>query len=423
MAAISIFCVLLALLLFSMPEIHATTVEVTVAVRPVTVGGALAIKCEIWDIDDDHIVKLFHVTKTRIEELTTGMNIIMTSPFGQRIFLARRRTPGGTTVFFATIVDISLLDKGEYLCRVYTASRRDYVKVAEDAVDVEIYFLPDRIYPQCQSTPDITENMDENVQLKLTCLSANGSPAVSLRWINNLNQELFSRSVSQDDTVSTEFNMRTSASLHDTIFICEMTSAGFTDFTRSCQIGPITIKTNTNSQKTATVNPNIPIAPTQKTKDKTLISSECSAKCPSDDKYTILYLSVATIGASMLTIIFLITTIVMCFKYHNASSDARNVQKNITICDGSEPVYVSLQRRPEPAIPDRRSVYKELDRSSLYSAPERRSLKKEPETYRESDTSSTTYMSVEDPNNPGSKVLMPKEVFEEFYNSLTLKKV
>ena len=31
-------------------------------------------------------------------------------------------------------------------------------------------------------------------------------------------------------------------------------------------------------------------------------------------------------------------------------------------------------------------------------------------------------MSVDDPNNPGDKVTMPKEVFDEFYRSLTLKK-
>ena len=30
-------------------------------------------------------------------------------------------------------------------------------------------------------------------------------------------------------------------------------------------------------------------------------------------------------------------------------------------------------------------------------------------------------MSVEDPNNPGNKVLMPKEVFEDFYISLSFE--
>ena len=31
-------------------------------------------------------------------------------------------------------------------------------------------------------------------------------------------------------------------------------------------------------------------------------------------------------------------------------------------------------------------------------------------------------MTIEDPNNPGNKVIMPKEVFDELYRSLSLKK-
>ena len=69
--------------------------------------------------------------------------------------------------------------------------------------------------------------------------------------------------------------------------------------------------------------------------------------------------------------------------------------------DGSEPVYVAVQARPELAQPP---AY--FDRRPLYKEPE----------------GSSGYMSVEDPNNPGNKILMPKEVFEEFYNSLSLKK-
>ena len=255
------------------------------------------------------------------------------------------------------------------------------------------------------------------MQLELKCLSSEGAPAVDLRWIDNSNEELFSRSVNQDNTVSAEITLPTSASRDDgRIFICKMTSSGFPHFKRTCRIGPITIKRRTNLETTAVVKPNMPIAPTLSTEHKTLISHDCNSNCSSDDRYLILYLSVATIGASMLAIVFFIVTIVMCFKYNNASNDVRNAQRNITSCDGSEPVYVSLQRCQEPAIPERGSLYSAPDRSSIYKESERRSVYKEPEK-------SSTYMSVEDPNNPGSKVLMPKEVFEEFYNSLTLKKI
>ena len=102
----------------------------------------------------------------------------------------------------------------------------------------------------------------------------------------------------------------------------------------------------------------------------------------------------ATVGAVMLAIVFLSTTIIMCFKYHNASNETKNTPRNIASCEGSEPVYVSLRRRPEHLNSERRSIYMESDRSSSYSAPERRSLYEEAEVYKKSDTSSTTCMSV-----------------------------
>ena len=420
MATHSIFCTLLVLL-FLMLDTHATTVEVTVPVQPVTVGGVLAIQCQVQDMENDHEIRMYRDTKSHTEQLTSGP-VYRESSLGQRIFVAKRNMPGKLTVFFATIVDVSLLDQGEYFCKVYTLSGTDHIKVTEGSINVDVYFLPNSIYPQCQSAPAMVVNMVENVPLKLTCISAKGNPAVELRWIDNQNQEISSQNMIEDNTVSAEIILRTSTH-YGSMFICEMTCTGFPDFKRTCRIGPVTIKINKTPGNTAVIQPNIPVGPSETNNQKTLMSNECTADCSSEEEYTILYLSMATVSTAMLTIVFLITTIIMCFKYYNASNEVRNTQRNITSCDGSEPVYVSLQRRPKHVIPERRSTYKEPDRSSLYSAPERRSVYKEPEIYKGSDTSSTTYMSVEDPNNPGSKVLMPKEVFEEFYNSLTVKKV
>ena len=111
--------------------------------------------------------------------------------------------------------------------------------------------------------------------------------------------------------------------------------------------------------------------------------------CPSEDEDIVLYLTISTIGASILGILFLTTTIIFCYKYHSISIETSEARRTVSVNDGSEPVYVSLQRRQD------------YDRNSICS----------------------TYMTVEDPNNPGSKVLMPKEVFEEFYRILTIKRV
>ena len=415
MATLGTLYALVVLYPFLFSKTMATTVEVTVPVHPVKVGGILPIQCQIWNMEDGYTVRMFRVINGQTDHLTTEM-IYFPSPLEQRVFVTKRSMPGGILVYFMTIIDASYDDQGEYLCKVYRLSGGDYIKVTEGSTDVEIYFLPNSMYPHCQSEPAVTENMKENVQLKLKCISSNGAPTVELRWIDNSNQEISSRNNIKDGTVSSEITLTTSTYLHSTLFVCEMTSPGFQNFKRTCKIGPITIKRN--AENTAMTQPIIPIATDQTAKDKIIISNECNTECSSDNKYMILYLSIATVVATMLCIVFLTTTIIWCYKYHNISSEISDTPKrNITTCDGSEPVYVSLQRRPEPVIPERRSIYKEPDRSSLYSAPERKSL------YKESDTSSTTYMSVEDPNNPGSKVLMPKEVFEEFYNSLRLKEV
>ena len=402
------FFVLLGInLLFSHSDSKSPTVEVNVPVYPITVGGILAIKCQIWNMENDHTVEMFRVINGRTEKLTSGLRYLSSS-LEHRVFVTKRTVPGGIMAYFMTILDVSMLDHGEYLCKVYELTGGDSVKVAEGSTDVEVYYFPNSIYPQCQSIPAVTENLNENINLKLTCISEKGSPTVTLRWIDNSNQEIVSRSEVQDGTVSSEIAQRASGRLHGKVFNCEMTSSGFQDFKRTCQIGPITIKKSAVIDHVKDTPVLTPMVTVQTIKHKAILSNDCAHECPSDDKYTILYLSMATVGAGMLSIVFLIATIIMCCKYHNISSEVRDVtHRNITTTDGSEPVYVSLQRRPEPAIPDMRSVYREPDRGSIYKEPDK----------------SSTYMSVEDPNNPGSKVLMPKEVFEEFYNSLSLRKV
>ena len=350
MATVVVLCVLVTIASL-LTEIRATTVEVSVPVHPIAVGGILPIQCKIWNKEDGHKMKIFRVINGQTEELTSGLTYFPSS-LGQRVFICNRSMPGGIQVYFMTILDVSMVDQAEYLCTVFALNRGKHDTVAEDSVDVEIYFLPDSIYPMCESTPALTANMNEGVELTLRCISAKGAPAVALRWVNNRNQKISSRQQTLDDTVSSEISSITSLNTHNTVFICEMTSPGFTDFIRTCRIGPITIKKSTQ----ATI-PEIrkPIFPTQITKHKTFISNDCSSECSEENKYTILYLSVATVGSAMLCIVFLITTIVMCIKYHNISGEVRETRmRNITSTDGSEPVYVSLQARPELVVPEKK---------------------------------------------------------------------
>ena len=259
MAAVVVLCMFLTVAPF-LHKTASTTVEVTVPVYPVSVGGVLAIQCEIQDVQENHKMKMFRVINDQIEELTSDLRY-MSDVLEQRYFVTKRTIPGRKMVYFMTIVDMSTLDAGEYLCRVYIASGRDFIKVAEGSTDVEIYFLPNNIYPQCQSAPAVTDDMDEDIQLKMTCISAEGAPAINLRWIDNLNQEISSRDKTVDDTVTSEINLRTSMLLDGTVFTCEMRSPGFPDIVRTCQVGPITITKSIRTEKTVISKP---IVPTQR---------------------------------------------------------------------------------------------------------------------------------------------------------------
>lgn len=382
-AAIGVLCLML-IFASSLSKIEAATVRVTIPIQPVTVGGVLPIQCDIQDYENHHKMKMFRVINDQTEELTSDARY-MSDVLGQRYFVTRKQMANRNMIYFMSIVDASVLDEGEYLCKVYTLTGGDYIKIAEGSIDAKLYFLPNIVYPQCTSTTSITRNMQENVPFDLKCISSIGSPAVNLQWINSLNQEsIRSRDTTTDDTVTSEINLMTSLSLDGSVFICEMTSDGFSDVKRTCQIGPITIEKPVTQISTDIQNP---IMPTQSDNNQVLITGPpCIEECPNNE-YMIVYLSMATICASILCLVFLITTIIMCCKYQNKSDEIRNAERrHVTTCDGSEPVYVSLQARPDPgqlpAYFDRRPLYKETDRS-------------------------TGYMSVEDPNNPGNKILMP----------------
>ena len=366
------------LMLQSWIETKATTVEVTVPVYPVKVGGILAFQCQITDMDSRHIVKIQRVINGQAEEITSDLKYLSTV-LDQRVFVTKRTMTGRTHVYFMTIVDLTVLDTGTYYCKVYDFPSGEYIKIADDSIYVDVYYLPDSIYPQCQSTPEDTINLDANANLRLMCISSKGIPTVTLQWKTYENIDLFPTKKDQDGTISVEINLRATTLYDGVVFICEMINPGLPDFIRTCQVGPVTIR---KTQDVAIVIP--PMVTTRPIQHNAMITTVCNIDCPSEDKYMVLYLSVATIAASMLCLVFLTTTIIWCCKYNRASAEARRVQKNIA-GDGSEPVYVSLQTRPDN------------DQNAMI-------------------------MSVDDPNNPGNKVTMPKEVFDEFYRSLTLKK-
>ena len=364
-----------------------TTVEVTSLSHPVTVGGILAISCEIWNMQEGYTVNIFREFDGNTEQITMDQTYAP-SLLMQRVFVSKRMSSDGSAVYFMTVVDVTAQDKGEYVCSVYSLKNKRLTEIATGALIIEIFDFPLNVNPICQYIPNAMQ-VNEGTELRFICTSEKSKPLVELRWSSN-NEDIPSvmDNVNNENTISSEITVVTKRSHNGATFVCTMTSSGFPERQRSCFIGPITIvNSHTKREHMIPRDQDVKVSPGRNSNQDydSLLSSECDSSCTSDDARTVIFLAAGTMGATILMVTFFITTIILCCKYCEASGEVKASKRSVPCGDGSEPVYVSLQRRPEP------------DRSSMY-------------------------MSVEDPNNPGSKVLMPREIVEEFYRSLSLKR-
>ena len=392
MASVSIIVVLITCMSACIDSTHAqrtdTEVEANLLFKPVTVGGLMSFQCQIWNMKEGYFVDIVRFYDGQIEKITSDKTYQVSS-LQHRVFLANRVFSDRTHVYVLTLVEFAYGDQGEYSCRVEQLSREGTRTIATGNINIEIHSFPNGIYPICNSEPELPITLYVGNRLVLSCASEKGVPTAELTWsCTHPSVRILSRNTSTDEMVSSEVTLVSDLSFHGVVFTCRLSSPEFPNRERLCHIGPITIHGIGNVD---IAQPVIPDAGRNHiVNQNTHGSSGCSSVCSSEDEYIVLYLTISTIGASVLCLLFLTTTIIFCHKYHSISLEATTpTRSTVPYSDGNDPVYVSLQRRQEN------------DRNSICS----------------------TYMTVEDPNNPGSKVLMPQEVYEEFYRTLTIKRV
>ena len=359
------------------------TVEVTTPINPVTVDGILAVQCQIWNIQNGDTVVLARTFEGGSEQISSGSRISESSA-EDRVYLSIRTIPGGSTIYFLTMLNMLSTDKGGFACTVNRMIGLRSTEVGYDSIDIQVYSFPDETQLSCASNPQ-NLMVGEGYMLDLTCSAYNNFPVVDLKWrLLSTYEYLPSSNSNEGDTVIANVYVKIDLTHDGATFRCEMTSEGFPDRMRSCTIGPISVKPSKS-----TVNHVFSLTTRTPREimhfDSTKPTGNCQNICPSSSD-TIFYLTVSTAATCLLTIVFIITTCIMCFKHHGVSSNVRQRQRHVPTPPSlaSDPVYVSLQRR---------------------------------------NTNERVYMTLEDPNNPEGKVLLPKEVFDEFYNrTLSLRK-
>ena len=157
-----------------------TRVKVTSVTKPVTIGGVIAIQCQIWNMQDDYMVDILRMVNGRPQVITSGDNY-MKSPVHSRVYLALRTASDGSNIFFVTMLDVTEQDGGEYICKADSIVGNDYI---QDSIEIEIYSFPDSGYPLCTSTPVYPVHIYERGTLSLECTAGQSAPMVDLRWRN-----------------------------------------------------------------------------------------------------------------------------------------------------------------------------------------------------------------------------------------------
>ena len=363
-----------------------TTVEVSSPLSTVEVGGILTVQCQIWNMETGYTVTIVHTLNERSERISTDKVVLPSTPQASRAFLAVRAFPDGSMVYFLTLLDAVPSDHGEYSCTISSWFGGSFSEIARNTMQIQVVSFPDNKQPICSSNPSKLI-LQEGAGLELVCVSDKTNPMVDLKWRSLTSYKIIpSFNSTRSKTVSFTLRIRAELDYDSEIFMCEMTSRAFPDLIRTCQIGPITV---VSSDETMNDNGNsgpkdhMPDTVNSLQTKAPILTSGCSEKCSSESQ-TVFYLTVTTATTCLLFIIFFISTMLMCCKYHGISSDTSRRQSFTGPTPVVDPVYVSLQRRRE---------------------------------------NERVYMTLEDPNNPEGKVLLPKEVFDEFYNrTLSLRK-
>ena len=386
MAAVALIAYLTAIVMLpSWCETAGVQVSISIPTDTVVVGGILAVQCQVWNIPDNHAVNIFRVSKGKPYQIVNDEEITRSSE-RLHMFLSKRTFPGGSIVYFLTVVGASNEDEGEYICKVV-----DFVTfsvITEDSVNVNIYSYPADRYPMCTSVPNQSVILRVHDSLTLKCTSENGVPSIQMKWINiKSSSDVLAETTTEDNLQRTEAYISIDETLQGAVFVCEISSTGFADWKRTCVVGPITVISNHLEEVNGfTTSNTVSKNSGAKNIDSNIGILQDSCYDCSDNDMLQLYLTATTIGMSFFTVIFLTSTMILCYKYHNISEAARRRPTSIVATNPPvEPIYVSLQRR---------------------LTPEQRE-----------------YMTLEDPNNPDSKIILPKETFDEYCRTMTLKRV
>ncbi len=306
--------------------VSCTTIVASSPVNPVEEGGILSLHCQIRDLSDDQEVKIIRVVGGRTQRLSADKDI--KSEAGDRFFLAIRQMNDGTTVYFLSIMDVAREDGGNYFCQVVREGALSVEVAAIDSVEIGIMHFPDETEPICESNRPTHIPIRAGTPMVFNCTSSKSNPPVDIRWSRTGTKTDVPKSISGTGTerLYSFIRFTPTVSDNDAIFLCQISSPYFPGKVQTCHVGPLKVLPNKNlldvPTTKSTVSPKREIQnrePSGQVPAVEAAATNCEAMCTTLST-PIIYWVVATIAASVLSLIFLVVGMVLLIKMCNLRS-------------------------------------------------------------------------------------------------------
>ena len=311
-----VVCALTVLLSYiALASSSETRLSATSPLNPVEEGGILSLHCQVWALQGLHEVTITRKVDRFVDRLSMDDIVLAES---DNIFLAVRQLNDGSSVYFLTIMDAAINDKGTYTCKI--VNKEDNSIVSSESVEFGITHFPGDSDPIC--SPNEPLSVMEGDEIELMCSSQKANPAVLFSWIRS-GKELNAMETEEiDGRLYSTLRYRPSLKDEGVIFQCKITSPAFPQSVQTCHIGPLRVQRNPNSVVTDAVAivtprndiatlPNGMLSPNDHT---TWSASECRKHCSSST--SILYWIITTVVAGIIALIFFIMGLVLLIRYH-----------------------------------------------------------------------------------------------------------
>ena len=372
-----VFFILLAT--FTLCRCKEPMVTLTTPVVHADEGGIFSIHCQIWNLESDvHAVEIVRTFdgesdngRGRSERLSADEDV--PSKVDDRFFLAVRKLPDGSVVYFMSLINVRRDDEAAYSCKVRSVD--PIMEIAGDTVHLDVTYFPAKTEPICSSSVSANGNLEviEGEDISFDCNTDSGRPEVELTWSRAGSEHVIINAVNEviNDRTHSKMTLTPKMSDQGSIFICQITSTAFPGRKQTCHVGPISVYKSMHSRpgnpgdgailtSDAVTDRNSidridqkPPTPAVHGPENT--AADCRTKCSAfyQDESNVQYWMLGTGAAGFLAVIFLLAVIALAVQYTDhkkhmhgkapSSSHRHYLQPHQPL----EDIYTSLDRNTD----------------------------------------------------------------------------